>query len=76
MGKSHLPQSWKATVLANILVLPGDEPKVLTKTQIYDGYPDVALEMIGSRTFDGRSQLLEYVPTILAGPPSTASVTP
>jgi hypothetical protein len=25
--------------------------------------------MIGSRTFDGRIQLLEYVPTILAGPP-------
>jgi dihydrofolate reductase len=35
----------------------------------YDGYPDVALEMIDSRTFDGRIQLLEYVPTILAGPP-------
>ena len=27
---------------------------------IYDGYPDVALEMITSRTFDGRIQLLEY----------------
>jgi hypothetical protein len=25
--------------------------------------------MISSRTFDGRIQLLEYVPTILAGPP-------
>jgi dihydrofolate reductase len=37
--------------------------------RIYDGYPDVALEMIGSRTFDGRIQLVEYVPTILAGPP-------
>ena len=32
--------------------------------RIYDGYPDVALEMISSRTFDGRIQLLEYVPTI------------
>lgn len=39
--------------------------------RIYDGYPDVALEMINSRTFDGRIQLLEYVPTVLAGPPST-----
>jgi dihydrofolate reductase len=39
--------------------------------RIYDGYPDVALEMIGSRTFDGRIQLLEYAPTILAGPPTT-----
>ena len=37
--------------------------------RIYDGYPDVALELISSRTFDGRIQLLEYVPTILDGPP-------
>jgi len=36
--------------------------------------PDFALEMISSRTFDGRIQLLEYVPTILAGPPSTGRV--
>jgi len=39
--------------------------------RIYDGYPDVALNMISSRTFDGRTQLLEYAPTILAGPPGT-----
>jgi dihydrofolate reductase len=39
--------------------------------RIYDGYPDVALDMINSRTFDGRTQLLEYEPTILAGPPGT-----
>jgi dihydrofolate reductase len=30
--------------------------------RIYDGYPDVALDMITSRTFDGRLQLLEYAP--------------
>ena len=30
--------------------------------RIYDGYPDVALEMIDSRTFDGRIQLVEYRP--------------
>ena len=41
------------------------------RERIYDGYPDVALEMISSRTFDGRIQLLEYVPTVLAGPPGT-----
>jgi dihydrofolate reductase len=41
--------------------------------RIYDGYPDVALEMISSRTFDGRLQLLEYVPTILTGPPATST---
>lgn len=39
--------------------------------RIYDGYPDVALEMVASRTFDGRIQLLEYVPTVLSGPPGT-----
>ena len=37
--------------------------------RIYDGYPDVALELVESRLFDGRLQLLEYVPTVLAGPP-------
>lgn len=41
------------------------------RERIYDGYPDVALDMIDSRTFDGRTQLLEYVPTILSGPPAT-----
>jgi len=39
------------------------------RERIYDGYPDVALDMISSRTFDGRIQLLEYLPTILDGPP-------
>jgi len=44
--------------------------------RIYDGYPDVSLKMVNSRTFDGRLQLLEYVPTVLAGPPgpTTADV--
>ncbi|MGB8380677.1 MAG: dihydrofolate reductase family protein [Dermatophilaceae bacterium] len=41
------------------------------RDRIYDGYPDVALEMVSSRTFDGRLQLLEYRPTVLAGPPGT-----
>jgi dihydrofolate reductase len=41
------------------------------RDRIYDGYPDVALELVASRTFDGRIQLLEYVPTVLAGPPGT-----
>ena len=40
------------------------------RERIYDGYPDVGLEMVASRTFDGRLQLLEYVPTVLTGPPS------
>jgi dihydrofolate reductase len=37
--------------------------------RIYDGYPDVALELIESRTFDRRSQLLDFRPTLLTGPP-------
>jgi riboflavin biosynthesis pyrimidine reductase len=41
------------------------------RERIYDGYPDVALEMVDSRTFDGRLQLLEYVPTVLNGPPGS-----
>jgi dihydrofolate reductase len=41
------------------------------RDRIYDGYPDVALDLVASRTFDGRIQLLEYVPTVLAGPPGT-----
>ena len=41
------------------------------RERIYDGYPDVALEMVDHRTFDGRIQLVEYVPTVLDGPPDT-----
>lgn len=37
--------------------------------RIYDGYPDVMLDMLTSRTFDGRIQLLEYAPRVLNGPP-------
>ena len=44
------------------------------RERIYDGYPDVALDMVASRTFDGRIQLLEYVPTVLTGPPGVNSV--
>jgi dihydrofolate reductase len=39
------------------------------KDRIFDGYPDIALELVETRTFDGRLQLLEYVPTVLDGPP-------
>lgn len=47
-------------------------PVITGKTgadRIYDGYPDVALDMITSRMFDGRLQLLEYVPKVLTAPP-------
>src|SRR5439155_399764 len=41
--------------------------------RIYDGYPDVALEMIDNRTFDGRIQLVEYRPRVLEHPPLDAA---
>jgi dihydrofolate reductase len=39
------------------------------RDRVFDGYPDVTLELVDRRTFDGRLQLLEYVPTVLDGPP-------
>jgi len=44
------------------------------RDRIYDGYPDVSLDMVSSRTFDGRLQLVEYKPTVLAEPPGTNQV--
>ncbi|MFE0806244.1 dihydrofolate reductase family protein [Streptomyces sp. NPDC058794] len=41
------------------------------RDRIFDEYPDVALDLVGHRTFDGRLQLLEYAPTVLDGPPGT-----
>jgi hypothetical protein len=42
------------------------------RDRVYDGYPDVALDLVDSRTFDGRIQMLEYVPRVLAGPPGAS----
>ena len=44
--------------------------------RIYDGYPDVALEMTDTRTFDGRIQLVEYRPEVLEHPPLTTGTDP
>ncbi|MCF3141138.1 dihydrofolate reductase family protein [Paenarthrobacter sp. AR 02] len=38
------------------------------RERIYDGYPDVSLDMVGSRRFEGGLQMLEYVPTLIDGP--------
>ena len=46
------------------------------RDRIYDGYPDVALELLSNRTFDGRLQLLEYNPTVLTGPPAPTRTRP
>lgn len=37
--------------------------------RVFDGYPDVALDLLEHRLFDGRLQLLEYAPRVLDGPP-------
>jgi dihydrofolate reductase len=41
------------------------------RERIYDGYPDVTLHLVESRTFDGKLQLLDFVPTVLDGPPDS-----
>ncbi len=69
MGSLSLCRSLLAAGLADrfrVVVFP-----VITgrtgRDRIYDGYPDVALDLVEHRTFDGRLQLLEYVPTVLPG---------
>ncbi|MFW5470695.1 dihydrofolate reductase family protein [Knoellia sp. CPCC 206435] len=39
------------------------------REHFYTDWPDVALETVEHRTFDGRLQMMEYVPTVLDGPP-------
>jgi dihydrofolate reductase len=46
---------------------------VTGRERIYDGYPDVGLDMIASQTFDGRIQLVEYIPRLLDGPPGASA---
>jgi dihydrofolate reductase len=46
---------------------------VTGRERIYDGYPDVALDMTASQTFDGQIQLVEYVPRLLDGPPGVSA---
>jgi hypothetical protein len=44
---------------------------VTGRERIYDGYTDLSLDRVESRTFDGRLQLLEFAPTVLDGPPGS-----
>ena len=46
---------------------------VTGRERIYDGYPDPALDLVESRTFDGRLQLLEFAPTVLTDRRAAAS---
>jgi dihydrofolate reductase len=43
------------------------------KERIFDGYPDVAPDLVESHRFDGRLQMLAYVPRVLDGPPGDGS---
>jgi dihydrofolate reductase len=62
--KAGLVDRFRVVVFPVITGATGDE-------RIYDGYPDVALTMTDSRTFDGQIQLVEYAPRVLDGPPGT-----
>jgi dihydrofolate reductase len=42
--------------------------------RIYDGWPDVILDDVTTRTFDGRLQLFEGTPRIVHGPPPAGPV--
>jgi hypothetical protein len=74
-GNQKLIAKDEDTMMPELLIFP-----VITggrgRERIYDGHPDVALDMISSRTFDDRIQPLQYVPTILAGPSGTNMETP
>jgi dihydrofolate reductase len=68
IGSLSLCRSFLAAGLVDrfrVVVFP-----VITGTtgreRIYDGFPDVTLDMVTSRTFDGRIQLLEYAPELTA----------
>jgi hypothetical protein len=48
--------------------MPGDR-HVAPEGALLLAPPDQGLELVSTRLFDDRLQLLEYVPTVLAGPP-------
>ena len=54
--------------------LPGRHRCDRPRSDLY-GYPDIRLDLVESRTFEGGLQLLEYVPTVLDGPPGTTRAT-
>lgn len=41
------------------------------REHFFTGWPDVALETVDHRTFDGRLQMMEFVPKVLDGPPGS-----
>ncbi len=45
------------------------------EVRMYDGWPDVTLDVVATRTFDRKLQLFEFVPTVLDGPPTSSGPT-
>lgn len=43
------------------------------REHFYTGWPDVDLETVDHRTFDGRLQMMEYAPKVLDAPPGSGS---
>jgi dihydrofolate reductase len=64
--RADLVDRFRVVMFPVITGATGDE-------RIYDGYPDVALEMTDHRTFDGQIQLVEYRPRVLDNPPLHAA---
>jgi dihydrofolate reductase len=64
--RSGLVDRYRVVIFPVITGVSGRDP-------IFDGYPDVTLDLVEQRTFDGRLQLLEYVPTVVDAPPGADS---
>jgi dihydrofolate reductase len=56
--KAGVVDLFRVTIFPVITGVTGREP-------IYDGWPDATLQLVSSRTLDGRIQVLEYVPTVI-----------
>ena len=75
IGSLSLCRSLLAAGLADrfrVVVFPVITGKT-GRERIFDGYPDLGLDLIESRTLDGRLQLLDYRPRLLTGPPGSGS---
>jgi hypothetical protein len=64
------PRTIGSPSLCRSLLEAGRVDRATGADRIYDGWPDVALEVAETRTFDGGLQLFEFAPTVLDGPPA------
>jgi hypothetical protein len=56
--------------LCRLLLEAGILDSATGADRICDGWPDVALEDVETRTFDGKLQLFDFAPAVLGGPPT------